>query len=101
LHQRFITDFALAWADHVAFVEDDQANIIDQGRVASEREIELFRRCNDDLAGAQGVFVTSRKAAGAVKRGNAEAERREGLSEGTLRLGGQCAQWRDDQYPSL
>jgi len=101
LHQRLVANFALARADHVAFVEDDKANIIDQGRVASEREVELFRRCNDDLAGAQDVFVTNRKTAGAVKRGDAEAERREGLSEGALRLGGQCAQWCDDQYPAL
>ena len=30
LHQRLVPDFALCRADHVAFVEDDQADIIDQ-----------------------------------------------------------------------
>jgi len=52
----------------VAFVEDDQADIVNQRLVASQREVEFFGRRNDDLPCAEGVFITGRKAAGAVER---------------------------------
>ncbi len=98
LHEGFISDLAFARADHMAFVENDQADIVDQRRVASQREVELLGRRDDDFAGAQCVFIASRKATGAVKGGDTEAERRECLPEGSLGLRRQGTQRRDDQY---
>ena len=52
----------------MAFVEDDQADIVNQRLVASQSEVEFFGRRNDDLPCAEGVFITGGKAAGAVER---------------------------------
>jgi hypothetical protein len=49
LDERFVTNFPLAWTDHVAFIKDYQSNIVDEGRIIAQREVEFLRRCDDDL----------------------------------------------------
>ena len=51
----------------MAFVEDDETDIVYQRWVASQCEVELLRCRDDDFASAQCVFIACRKAAGAIK----------------------------------
>src|SRR5690606_16426254 len=81
LHQRLVADLTLARPDHVAFIEHDQPDVVDQARIASQREVEFLRRRYDDLPRSERVLVTSREAAGAVERRHAESERRKGLTK--------------------
>jgi hypothetical protein len=68
LDERLVTDFPLAWTDHVAFIKNYQPNIVDEGGIIAQREIEFLRRRDDDLPRAQRVFVTRRQTTGAVER---------------------------------
>lgn len=65
----------------MAFVEDDQTDIVDQARIIPEREIELLRRRDDNFARAQCVFIASGDATGAVEGGNLKSKGRERLTE--------------------
>ncbi len=49
-------------------VKDDQADIIDERGVAPKREIEFFRRRDDDVARSQRVFITLGDTGSAVER---------------------------------
>ena len=52
----------------MALIEHDQPDVVDQGWVAPQGEVEFLRRRNYDLAGTEGIFVAGRKPAGAVER---------------------------------
>ena len=75
----------------MAFVEDDQANIVDQRWVASQSKVEFFGRRNDDLTSAQGIFITDGKAAGTIERGDTKPEGCKRLPEGPFGLSRQGA----------
>jgi hypothetical protein len=51
----------------MAFVKHDQPDIVDEGGVVAQGEVELLRCRDDDLAGAQRVFVAGGYAAGAIE----------------------------------
>jgi hypothetical protein len=54
LHQRFVADFALARADHVPFIEDDQTDIIDQDG--------SLRRAKSSFSGVAMTISRERRA---------------------------------------
>ena len=59
----------------MAFVEDEQANIIEKGRIVAEREIKLLRRRNDYVAFPDRVLVETGHADATVERRDRLAER--------------------------
>ena len=98
LHKRLVADLTLARPDHVAFIEHDQPDVVDQARIASQREVEFLRRRYDDLPRSERVLVTSREAAGAVERRHAESERREGLTKRSFCLSRERSQQRKPMF---
>ena len=57
LDERLVANLALARPDHVALIEDDQSDVIDQRRVAPEGEVELFWRRDHNLARTKRILV--------------------------------------------
>ena len=55
-------------------VQDNEANVVQHGRVGSKREVQLLRRRHDDLAGAQRVLVDVTDPHAAVEGRDADAE---------------------------
>src|SRR4051794_18673138 len=56
LNLHFVAHLTLAEPDHVSFIKNYKANIIDERRVVAQREIQFFRRGYDDVARAQNIF---------------------------------------------
>ena len=99
LDLHLVADLALVEADHVAFVEDEQADVVEKGRIVAEREVELLRRRDDDVAFPDGVLVEAADPDAAVERRDRLAERAEGPLQGRFRLGRERAQRRDEDHP--
>ena len=91
-----VADLALVEADHVPFVEDEEADIIEEGRIVAEREVELLRRRDDDVAFPDRVLVEAAHPDAAVERRDRLAERTKGPLQGGFRLRRQRTQRRDE-----
>src|SRR5687768_5040784 len=62
----------------MSFVKDQQADIIEQRRIVTQREVELLRRRDDDVALADRVLVEAADADAAIEGRNGLAERAKG-----------------------
>ena len=78
LDLHLIADLALIEADHVAFVEDEQADVVEKGRIVAEREVELLRRRDDDVALPDRVFIEAAdtRCCRRARRSSCRADRR-------------------------
>jgi len=74
LDLHLIADLAPVEADHVAFVEDEEPDIVEKARVVAQSEVEL-PRSRDDVARADCVFVE-------IVDTDASIERRDRLTQG-------------------
>ena len=81
------------------FVEHEQADIIEQRRIVAQREVELLRRRDDDVALADGVLIEAADADAAVEGRDGLAERAEGPLERGFGLRRQGAQRGDEHDP--
>ena len=70
----------------MTFVEDEQADVVEKGRVVTKREVELLRCRHDDIAFPDRVFVKTADADAAVERRDRLAEGSEGPLQGGFRL---------------
>ena len=83
-------------------VQDNEADVIQHGRVGSKSEIQLLRRRHDDFAGAQRVLVDVADPHAAVEGRDADPKWRERPCQDLLRLGGQGSQRGDvDRAPAF
>ena len=101
LNLDLIADFALAEPDHVALVEDEQADVVEKTRIVPEREIQFLGCGNHDVALADGILVESADPDAPVERGDGLSERSEGALQGYFRLRRECSQrcHEDDPPP--
>ena len=74
LDLNLVAHFALAKPDHMPFVEDQEADVVDQRGIVSEREVELFGGGHHDVALSEHIFVEAADADAAVKRRDFFAE---------------------------
>ncbi|ENO98777.1 hypothetical protein C667_02013 [Thauera phenylacetica B4P] len=68
LHQILIADLALARADQMPFVEDDQSNVVNDVRIIAQRKIQFLWRGDNDALFPKSVLVCSSYAAASIKR---------------------------------
>ena len=68
LDLHFVADLPLVEADHVPFVEDEQADVVEEGRIVAERKVELLRRRDDDVTFPDRVLVEAADSDAAVER---------------------------------
>lgn len=83
LNLNLVSNLAFAGTDHMAFVEHEQAHIVEQRRIVPQGEVELLGGRDYDVTLADGILVEAGHADAAVEGGNGFAER----SEGTLKRG--------------
>ena len=94
-----VPDLALVWADHMPFVEDQQADIIKKRGVIAQGEVELLRRRDHDVALPYGILVEAADADAAIEGRDGLAERAEGPLQRGLGLCRQRAQRGDEDHP--
>jgi hypothetical protein len=68
LNLHLIAYLALIEANHVPFVEHEQTDVVEKGRVIAEREVELLRRRHYDVSLADCVLVEAADPDTAVER---------------------------------
>ncbi len=101
LDLNLIADFTLTESDHVAFVEDEQADVVEEARIVPQREIQFLRRRDHDVALADRIFVEPADPNAPIERGDRFSERAEGALQGCFGL---CRQrpprcYEDDPAP--
>jgi hypothetical protein len=74
----FVTNLALIEADHMAFVEDEQANVIEKAWIVAQRKVELLGRCDHDIALPDCVLIEATHPNAAIEGRNRLAEWPEG-----------------------
>jgi hypothetical protein len=57
LDLHLIAYFTLIEADHVTFIEEEETDVIEEGRIVAQREVELLRRRNYDVPFPDGVLI--------------------------------------------
>ncbi len=81
-----VADLPVRGPDHVALVEDNKANIVQERRVTAQAEVQFLRRSYYDLARAEDVLVEVACPHAAVEAGDTCSERTEGRLQDELGL---------------
>ncbi len=89
LDLNLVANLALIETDHVPFVEDEQADVIEKGWIVAQREVELLRCRYHDVPFPDRVLVEAANPDAAVEGRYRLAERAEGPLQGGFRLGGE------------
>ncbi len=87
LNLNLVADFALAEPDHVALVEDEQADVVEETRIIPECEVQFLRCRHHDVALADRIFVEAADPNAPIERGDRFSERTEGALQGCFGLG--------------
>ena len=99
LDLHLVANLTLVGADHMPFVEDQQADIIEKRRIIAQREVELLGRRDDDVSLADRVLVEAADANTAIEGRDGLAERAEGPLQHGFGLRRQRAQRGDEDNP--
>src|SRR4051812_14550128 len=102
LDLHLVADLALIEADHMAFVEDKKAYIIEKRRIVSQRKVKFFGCGNNDIALADCILVETTHADTAIEGGDSFPEGPECSLKRRFGLGGQRPQrgYEDDTLAS-
>jgi len=84
----FVADLALVEADHMAFVEYQETNVVEEAGVATQCEVQLLGRCDHDMPLPDSVFVEPAHADATVKGRDGLSQRSESSLQGGLGLRG-------------
>ena len=96
-----ITDLALVQTDHVTLVEDEQADIVEEGRFIAQCKVKLLRRRDDDIPIAQGILIDLGDPDAPVEGRHRHTEGAERDPKRGLRLRRQRPQRGHEDHPAL